>query len=157
MRRLFVLLLVTLGLSAPLRAQGSDIEATIGAQIEALRVDDFAEAFTYASPTIQDIFGNAENFGVMVQQGFPMVWRPAEVQYLGQHEADGFTYQQVLIRDAEDNIANGGDRAIGEQNIAPMPALAPESRNMRRSRAESLKALASALPTPAPTCATGPS
>ncbi|MCG6882744.1 MAG: DUF4864 domain-containing protein [Silicimonas sp.] len=75
------------------------IEATIGAQIEAFLVDDFAQAFTYASPGIQGIFGNSDRFGQMVRQGYPMVWRPGDVEYLDLREVAGALWQRVMIRD----------------------------------------------------------
>ncbi len=84
----------------PAQAQQDPIQSTITSQIEALQADDFATAFTFASPTIQGLFGTPENFGMMVQQGYPMVYRPAEVQMLDQREISGALYQRVLIRDA---------------------------------------------------------
>jgi hypothetical protein len=80
-------------------AQDKPIEDVISAQIDAFKLDDFERAFTYASPTIQQIFGDAERFGVMVQQGFPMVWRPADVKFLGLETRDGGFWQDVLVRD----------------------------------------------------------
>ena len=76
-----------------------DIEATIGAQIDAFLIDDFAEAFTFASPNIQGMFGSADRFGLMVQNGYPMVWRPGDVQYLELREVAGALWQRVMIRD----------------------------------------------------------
>ncbi len=76
-----------------------EIEATISSQIEAFLADDFAQAFTFASPTIQGMFGSSERFGQMVRQGYPMVWRPEDVQYLGLRDVDGNLWQRVLIRD----------------------------------------------------------
>ena len=75
------------------------IPGVIQNQIEAFRADDFATAFTFASPTIKRLFGDSENFGRMVRQGYPMVWRPAEVQFLGQETRGGAVYQNVLIVD----------------------------------------------------------
>lgn len=75
------------------------IEATIDAQIEAFLADDFAKAFTYASPSIQGLFGNSENFGRMVRQGYPMVWRPGDVQFLELRDEGGLLWQKVMIRD----------------------------------------------------------
>lgn len=75
------------------------IEATIGSQIEAFLADDFARAFTFASPNIQGLFGSPERFGKMVQNGYPMVWRPDDVQYLELREVAGNLLQRVLIRD----------------------------------------------------------
>ena len=75
------------------------IQTVIENQIAAFKVDNFAVAFSYASPSIQSMFGTAENFGVMVQRGYPMVWRPAEVQFLDLRKMSGDFWQQVLIRD----------------------------------------------------------
>ena len=75
------------------------IEATIGAQIEAFKVDDFAEALTYASPNIQGMFGSHERFGLMVKNGYPMVWRPDDVQYGELREVAGNFWQRVEIVD----------------------------------------------------------
>ena len=36
----------------------------------------------------------------MVAQGYPMVWRPAEVRYLELREVAGTFLQQVMITDA---------------------------------------------------------
>ena len=104
MRLFLILLFVTLGLSTPLQAQGNDIEATIGAQIEALQADDFADAFTYASPTIQGIFGTPENFGIMVQRGFPMVLRPEQLKFLELRDVEGRMFQKVMITDAQGRV-----------------------------------------------------
>ena len=99
MMRFLLIALMTLGLVGPLRAQSDDITGVIGGQIEALKRDDFATAFGFASPVIKRMFGTPERFGEMVQQRFPMVWRPADVQYLEQRQVGGLTYQTVLIRD----------------------------------------------------------
>lgn len=82
-------------------AQGSSatIEDTISSQIEAFKADDFATAFTFASPNIQMLFGDAQRFGMMVQRGYPMVWRPADVQFLDRETVAGTERQKVLIRD----------------------------------------------------------
>jgi hypothetical protein len=100
MRRLVLSLLVALGLSGSVSADGAGIEATISGQIEAFRADDFDRAFTYASPGIQGLFGTSQNFGLMVRQGYPMVWRPAEVEYLELREIAGNLWQKVRITDA---------------------------------------------------------
>lgn len=88
-------------LAAPMAtAQDTDIRAVIAAQIEAFEADDFEQAFTYASPTIRQVFRTPENFGVMVQRGFPMVWRPADVRFLDLASRDGALWQDVMVRDA---------------------------------------------------------
>lgn len=89
-----------LGLSPSAQAQSTEIEGTISAQIEAFKADNFDQAFTYASPTIQGLFQTAENFGRMVRGGYPMVWRPSEVTYLELQERGGLLFQRVMIKDA---------------------------------------------------------
>ena len=91
-------------LPLPLSAQNAaipEVQDTILAQIEAMRADDFATAFSYASPMIRGLFGTSENFGMMVRQGYPMVWHPSAVRMLEQREVAGVLWQKVLVTDAE--------------------------------------------------------
>ena len=80
------------------------IEGTIQSQIEAFRADDFNEAFTFASPNIQSLFGNADRFGSMVKNGYPMAWRPDELRFLELREIAGSLWQKVLIRDGAGTV-----------------------------------------------------
>jgi hypothetical protein len=100
MRHVLLAVVLTLLAALPLRAQDT-IEGVIRSQIEAFQRDDFATAFTFASPVIQGMFGNPDNFGAMVRQGYPMVHRPAEVTFDAQVERSGRTYQRVILRDAQ--------------------------------------------------------
>ena len=104
MRAILMTLALIFGLSGAAQAQSDQIEATIGAQIEAFKADDFDTAFTYASPNIQRLFQTPDNFGRMVRGGYPMVWRPAEVTYLDLAEIGGFLFQRVQIRDSEGRL-----------------------------------------------------
>ncbi|MBM2575804.1 DUF4864 domain-containing protein [Jannaschia sp. Os4] len=85
-------LVVAPGIAA---ADPQAVQDVIGSQIEAFRADDFATAFTYASPGIAAFFRDPENFGRMVRQGYPMVHRPAEVEF-GRSEAVGPDWGQVV-------------------------------------------------------------
>ena len=53
---------------------------------------------------IKAIFRTPEDFGAMVQQGYPMVWRPGEVTYLEQREVAGAIWQKVQIVDGAGRI-----------------------------------------------------
>ncbi|MBS3980380.1 MAG: DUF4864 domain-containing protein [Rhodobacteraceae bacterium] len=99
MKVFLVGILLALGLSLPATAQQEPIRNTIQSQIDALLADDFDRAFTFASPTIKDLFGTPENFGAMVRQGYPMVYRPADVQMLDLREVAGNLWQRVRITD----------------------------------------------------------
>jgi hypothetical protein len=96
--RLFAACLAAI-LSFPAVAQEGPIRETIENQIDAFRADDFARAFTFASPNIKGIFGTPENFGAMVRNGYPMVYRPAEVEMLELREVAGNLWQRVRIVD----------------------------------------------------------
>jgi hypothetical protein len=86
-------------LALPAAAQEAPIQNTIQSQIDAFQADDFGRAFTFASPTIKGMFGTPENFGAMVKQGYPMVYRPAEVQMMDLREVAGNLWQRVRITD----------------------------------------------------------
>ena len=77
------------------------IEGTISNQIEAFRADDFDTAFTFASPMIQGMFGSPDNFGQMVRNGYPMVWRPDRLRFGPQRSQGGVIWQQVIVTDAQ--------------------------------------------------------
>ena len=98
-----LVLAFVLGL-APARAQDRGIEETITRQLEAFKADDFGAAFDFASPNIKNIFRTPENFGAMVRQGYPMVWRPGEVTYLEQREIAGAIWQKVQIVDGAGRV-----------------------------------------------------
>ena len=91
--------LVALVLAGPVRAQSDDIRGVIQSQLDAFQADDFATAFTFASPNIKNIFRNPQNFGLMVREGYPMVWRPGEVTFLGLEDKAGRKLQRVQITD----------------------------------------------------------
>lgn len=103
-RMMAALVLVLMLGSAPARAQERGIEQTITQQLEAFKADDFGAAFDFASPNIKNIFRTPENFGAMVRQGYPMVWRPGEVTYLEQREIAGAIWQKVQIVDGEGRV-----------------------------------------------------
>ncbi len=104
MRRLLLALSLSAGLASGAFAQSDEIEANISAQIQAFKADDFATAFTFASPNIQRMFGDPDNFGVMVRRGYPMVWRPAEVRFLELREVAGNLWQKVMITDGDGRV-----------------------------------------------------
>jgi hypothetical protein len=83
----------------PVAAQDAPIREVIQNQIDAFQADDLPRAFSFASPNIKGIFGTAENFGAMVKQGYPMVYRPAEVEMQELREIAGNLWQRVRITD----------------------------------------------------------
>lgn len=94
-----VLFASTLAAGRAVVAQDAPIRETIQNQINAFLADDFARAFSYASPNIKGIFQTPENFGAMVREGYPMVYRPAEVEMGALREIAGNLWQRVRVVD----------------------------------------------------------
>jgi hypothetical protein len=81
-------------LPAPDRAA---IQGVIQSQLDAFRADDAGAAFSYASPGIQGMFGDAGHFMAMVRTGYPPVYRPRASRFGGLVELDGRTTQKVYL------------------------------------------------------------
>ncbi|AGI69448.1 hypothetical protein OAN307_c40280 [Octadecabacter antarcticus 307] len=88
--------LVVLGTGA--QAQDASIEDVITSQLQAFVDRDVAQAWEYASPMIQGMFGTPENFGLMVRTGYPMVWDNSDVQFLDRTEFQSRTRQEVQVQ-----------------------------------------------------------
>ncbi len=95
---------ILMAMGSAVNADPDAIQGVIGDQIEAFKADDFATAFTFAAPSIQGIFRTPENFGQMVRQGYPMVWRPGSVEYLRSVERGAAWTQEVLVTDAQGRL-----------------------------------------------------
>ena len=80
-------------------AQNNEIENVILSQIAAFQSDDFKRAFTFAAPSIRQIFRTPGNFGAMVQRGYPMVWRPSNVRFGALDAQAGGFVQRVYLTD----------------------------------------------------------
>lgn len=89
--------------SADLPAQTVDprdasrIRAVIEKQLDALRRDDWAEAYGYAAPSIQRKFGSPDGFRRMVLGGYGIVHRPRSVSFKDLSESNGRVAQSVLM------------------------------------------------------------
>jgi hypothetical protein len=57
------------------------IHQVVQAQLDAFQHDDGAKAFGFATPTIQQRFGDAATFMQMVKQGYTPVYRPRSVAF----------------------------------------------------------------------------
>ena len=77
------------------------IEDVIGSQLQAFNERDVTEAFSYASPMIKGVFRDPNNFGTMVERGYPMVWDNSDIRFLALREEEGLILQRVMIKDAQ--------------------------------------------------------
>ncbi len=80
---LAIILVLTTGLAEARAEDGKDsaIQAVIQSQLEAFQRDDGQTAFSFATPIIQQKFGDAERFMQMVRQGYDPVYRPASREF----------------------------------------------------------------------------
>lgn len=105
MRRIYLaILMICAGAVAAAQevlAPNPAIERTIQNQFEAFLADDVDDAWTYASPNIQRLFQTPERFGRMVEEGYPMVWRPGQIDYLDLQTLGGLIVQRVQIIDGQ--------------------------------------------------------
>ena len=103
MRALFLALILVLpGFSAAADNQvaaedRAAIVQVIESQIEAFRADDGAVAFSFASPTIQQIFVDPPTFMRMVRNGYQPVYRPRSVEFLGTYPEGAQIVQEVYL------------------------------------------------------------
>ncbi len=103
MRKFLVILaliampIAAFGQSASTPADG--IQNAIQGQMNAFSEGDVATAWSYASPTIQSMFGDQERFGAMVESGYPMVWQPGQVSYLELRRHGPWLLQTVQVID----------------------------------------------------------
>ena len=101
MRKFILAIAFWIAAALPAWAESKAIETTIRAQITAFQADDFERAFTYASPTIQQIFREPDVLGSMVRQGYPMVYGPSEIAFLELAKVEGYFWQKLQISDSQ--------------------------------------------------------
>jgi ketosteroid isomerase-like protein len=77
------------------------IRSVIERQLEAFQKDDAEAAFAFASPGIQTLFGNAENFMGMVKSSYQAVYRPRSVLFENITTIQASLTQPVLLLDPD--------------------------------------------------------
>lgn len=97
MRKAVAAVILACGLTGPVSAESvaEEVTGVISDQFQAFAIDDFATAFTFASPGLRQYFETPERFGAMVRQGYPMVWRPGDVRFLSL-EGEGRARRQIV-------------------------------------------------------------
>lgn len=106
MRGSFLGLMLTLPVTAAAQdaGDGAGIEAVIADQLGDFAARDVPGAWEDASPMIQGMFGSPENFGAMVENGYPMVWDNSEARFLELREEAGVLRQRVMVEDPEGRL-----------------------------------------------------
>ena len=73
-------------------------KAVIEAQIEAMAIDDWPKAYSFASPDIRKRFGGPQRFKEMVLKGYKIVYRPRSISFQGVGNfgvAPGFIFHMI--------------------------------------------------------------
>ncbi len=87
-------------------ADRAAIRTVIEHQLKAFRDDDAEKAFSFASPGIQDQFGDAEQFMAMVKASYPPVYRPRSVMFEDIIRIEGKVAQQVVVMGPNGGLFN---------------------------------------------------
>jgi hypothetical protein len=106
--RWLIRLAIAAALAAALSAHAADvskadaqkIRAVVQGQLDAFSADDGKRAFSFAAPSIQQMFGTPERFMAMVREGYPVVYRPASIGFRVPELTDGVVVQSVEMTDA---------------------------------------------------------
>ncbi|EAS50335.1 hypothetical protein SI859A1_01702 [Aurantimonas manganoxydans SI85-9A1] len=86
----------TTALAAPaVASDADDIRATIGAQLDAFRAGDGAEAYSHAAPNVRALFPSPQSFMAMVKQGYDPVYRSQSAVF-GALKPEGASFRQEV-------------------------------------------------------------
>jgi hypothetical protein len=78
-------------------AAAAAIQTVIERQLDAFQRDDGNEAFSYASPAIQQQFGSVEVFMHMVRTAYPAVYRAAQADFQTPRTIGDEVIQEVIV------------------------------------------------------------
>ena len=101
--KFLVLLLFVVHLKAAVFADegGTVMEAvryTISSQIDAFKDNDVKKAYTFAAPNIRAQFPNPDIFGLMVRNGYPIIWKPKNYKFTTFKDLGNRCIQRVLFQ-----------------------------------------------------------
>ncbi len=102
----FLVLLRTLVFADEGRTVMEEVRSTISSQIDAFKENNVNKAYTFAAPNIQAQFPNPDIFGLMVRNGYPIIWKPKSFKFT-EFKALGTTcIQRVLFQSDSGSIAS---------------------------------------------------
>ena len=78
-------------------AEEQAIREVIQSQLDAFQRDDAATAYSYAAPSIQQMFTTPDIFMEMVKLGYQPVYRPREVEFRELGDVNGTLVQDVFV------------------------------------------------------------
>ena len=94
----FIILLRAVCFADEGRTVIEEVHHTISSQIEAFKKNDVKEAYTFAAPNIQAQFPNPDSFGLMVRNGYPIIWKPKSFKFVKFKDLGNKCIQRVLFK-----------------------------------------------------------
>lgn len=85
-------------------ADRAAIRQTIQGQIEAFKANDADLAFSFATPMIQNRFGDASRFVAMVKRGYMPVYRPRQVEFTDLLDVRGKPTQRLVVVGPDNDV-----------------------------------------------------
>ena len=80
------------------------VKKVISSQLRAFKEKNVEKAYSFAAPNIKKQFFNAKNFGLMVKNGYPVIWRPKNYQFVKFSSNGTRSIQRVLFRSTNDAL-----------------------------------------------------
>ena len=74
-----------------------EVRYTISSQIDAFKDNDVKKAYAFAAPNIQAQFPNPDIFGLMVRNGYPIIWKPKSYKFTTFKDLGNNCIQRVLF------------------------------------------------------------
>jgi hypothetical protein len=106
--RVLLVLLAIVSFSGPAAAfsdgDRTTVQNVIEQQIQAFLRDDGATAYSFAAPTIKQMYPTVDAFMAMVKNGYPQVYRPRTHSFGEIKEQPGYLEQSVDIVDGQGNF-----------------------------------------------------
>ncbi len=94
----YVFLLKSIVFADESGAAMQEVRETISSQIDAFKQNDFNRAYTFAAPNIQAQFPSPEVFGLMVRNGYPVIWKPKSFKFTKFKDLGNRCIQRVLFQ-----------------------------------------------------------
>ena len=101
---LFISLLSTLVIADEREIVIKEVRNTISSQIEAFKENNIKKAYTFAAPNIQAQFPNPDVFGLMVRNGYPVIWRPKNFKFTKFQDLGNKSIQRVLFQSYDGSL-----------------------------------------------------
>ncbi len=81
-----------------------EVRDTISLQIDAFKQNDIKKAYTFASANIRAQFPNPEVFGLMVRNGYPVIWKPKSFKFARFKDLGNRCIQRVLFQSYDGSL-----------------------------------------------------